>query len=279
MPMVFGQDATTLVPAVPPGLDGRGALAAQESYKFANFVSYAVDAVMPTSASSSASSASRRAGGLLSVDPRLEAAQRQRLAEQQAKQHTVMALRDTHPGAMAIGGAAGNIGPAAAATAASGRSAPSLQPQAIKRKPAQFKLLPERPEKRVRMESDALEAAVLAHMSQARYSALTLSALGKALDQPQAAIQAVARKLLVRMEEGTNKTLYTLRPEYKLAGDDAAVAALRAPVAEATAAAAVAQAQQQAELTGTASAIASGRPSVGANNTRTLPMDTVKREL
>jgi hypothetical protein len=216
---------------------------------------------------------------LLSVDPRLEAAQRQRLAEQQAKQHTVMALRDTHPGAMAIGGAAGNIGPAAAATAASGRSAPSLQPQAIKRKPAQFKLLPERPEKRVRMESDALEAAVLAHMSQARYSALTLSALGKALDQPQAAIQAVARKLLVRMEEGTNKTLYTLRPEYKLAGDDAAVAALRAPVAEATAAAAVAQAQQQAELTGTASAIASGRPSVGANNTRTLPMDTVKREL
>jgi len=235
--LVFGQEATTLVPAVPAGLDGRGGLAAQEAFKLSNLVSLTADALP-----------ARR-------DPRFEAAQRMRLAEQQAKQHTVKPLQDARPGEHKV---------------------QMLMPQPIKRKPNPFQLrAAERPEKRVRMDADALESEVLSFMSQARFSYLTLAALTKALDQPSAAVQQAARKLLQRVEDGPNKGLYTLKPEYKLAGDDEAVAALAAPQVNAQAAAA----QAQAELTGTASAIASGRPSVGANNARTAPMNVVKREL
>jgi hypothetical protein len=77
-----------------------------------------------------------------------------------------------------------------------------------------------KPEKRVRLEADQLEAAVLELMSLPQYAAITIARLAHELQQPLNAISDMVKKLCVRLEEGVNKGMYILRSEYKLAGDD-----------------------------------------------------------
>lgn len=103
---------------------------------------------------------------------------------------------------------------------------------------------PAKVEKRVRLEAADLEKAVLALMSQPQNAFITIARLSHELRQPLNAISDMVKLLCVRQEDGVNKGLYTLKPEYKLAGDDeAAVVPMEmAAAAAATPAAAAARA-------------------------------------
>lgn len=78
---------------------------------------------------------------------------------------------------------------------------------------------PAKVEKRVRMEADELERAVLELMSRPQFAAITIAKLSIELQQPLNAISDMVKKLCTRLEDGPNKGLYALRPEYQLATD------------------------------------------------------------
>jgi len=76
-----------------------------------------------------------------------------------------------------------------------------------------------KPEKRTRLDADDLQAAVLSYMSQAQNQYVTIANLEKALSQPRSAVAEMVKKLCIRLEDGPNKGMYGLAPEYRLAGD------------------------------------------------------------
>ena len=76
-----------------------------------------------------------------------------------------------------------------------------------------------KPEKRVRMEENELERAILDIMSQPQHAAITISKLTLQLQQPLSAVSEMVKRLCVKLEEGVNKGLYVLKPEYQLATD------------------------------------------------------------
>ena len=76
-----------------------------------------------------------------------------------------------------------------------------------------------KPEKRTRLDADDLQAAVLSYMSQAQNQYVTIANLEKALSQPRSAVAEMVKKLCIRLDDGPNKGMYGLAPEYRLAGD------------------------------------------------------------
>ena len=75
------------------------------------------------------------------------------------------------------------------------------------------------PVKRIALEPAQMEEAVLNLMSRPQFAFITIAKLSQELQRPLSAISAQVKQLCVRQEDGPNKGLYTLKPEYKLATD------------------------------------------------------------
>ena len=117
---------------------------------------------------------------------------------------------------------------------------------------------PEKVEKRVRLDAQGMQEAILRFMSQPQNAYVTISRLANALNQPSAGVSEMVKILCNKQEEGSNKGLYGLKPEYALATDSADVS-----------------------ITGMSGGGAGGsfqQQGIGLNNPRTSPMYGVKQE-
>lgn len=78
----------------------------------------------------------------------------------------------------------------------------------------------EKPAKRVRMDNeDAFNAAIFQVMTRPDHQFVTIAKLALELQQPLTAVSERVHALCVKQEEGPNKGMYQLKPEYRLAID------------------------------------------------------------
>ena len=184
--LVFGPEATLIAPAVPstPDVRGRGA---QESWGLAGAVNIVADAV----------GAVKTAGYQSNLKRRLD------------EINTPVRVTKEAPAGATAANPLGAVG-----------TVPGMV--AIKRKEAVFSrnaAAEMQPLKRTRASAEEIQHAILQFMSKPNQAFMTIARLALALNQPSGAISDAVKVLCNRQDDGPNKGLYGLKPEYMLASD------------------------------------------------------------